>query len=64
MIDENNHLRCDNCKKKLGEELTGRVAIVCPRCKRFNTFDTDKLPKVYSSHKVLGLTRLNEVGTI
>ena len=47
MIDKDGSLRCDNCRKKLGEELTGRVSIVCPRCKRYNVFDTDNLPKVY-----------------
>ena len=56
MIDKDLALRCDGCKKKLGEELTGRVAIVCPRCKRYNVFDTNTLPKQYYSHKVLNLT--------
>jgi len=49
-------LRCEGCKKKLGEELTGRVAIVCPRCKRYNVFDTNTLPKQYRSHKLESLT--------
>ena len=35
MTDE---LRCVKCGKKLGEELNGRVKIVCPRCKTFNSF--------------------------
>ena len=46
-------LRCEGCKKKLGEDLTGRVVIVCPRCKRFNVFDTNK---EYNSAKLLHLT--------
>lgn len=54
MIDYKDYLRCDGCKKKLGEELTGRVAIVCPRCKRFNVFDTNR---EYQSHKLADLTR-------
>jgi len=54
MIDK--ELRCGGCKKKLGEELIGRVAIVCPRCKRYNVFDTNTLPKEYCSHKALSLT--------
>ena len=53
MIDENANLRCDGCKKKLGLHLRGYVEIICPRCKQFNIFDTNKLPKVYYSHKVL-----------
>ena len=55
MIDNNSSLRCDNCRKKLGEELAGRVAIVCPRCKTFCVFDTNKLPKVYYIQEVLAL---------
>ena len=55
MIDKDLSLRCDGCKKKLGQELTGRVAIVCPRCKRYNIFDTNK---EYRSHKALDLTRM------
>ena len=53
MIDKDSALRCNGCNKKLGEELTGRVAIVCPRCKKFNIFNTSK---EYKSHKVLELT--------
>lgn len=53
MIDKDLALRCDGCKKKLGEELTGRVAIVCPRCKRYNVFNSKK---EYQSHRLVGLT--------
>ncbi len=31
-------LRCGNCNKKLGENLDGRIEIVCPRCKQYNVF--------------------------
>jgi len=55
-MTKDEELRCKGCNKKLGEELVGRVAIVCPRCKRYNTFDTNALPKQYSNHKILGLT--------
>ena len=58
MIDKDLALRCDGCKKKLGEELTGRVAIVCPRCKRYNVFDTNE---EYMSHKMLDLTSTKKV---
>lgn len=43
MITENGELRCDNerCNKKLGEikDFNGKLEIVCPRCKRHNTFN-------------------------
>lgn len=42
MIDKDGNLRCDQCGKKLGENLEGRIEIVCPRCKRFNVFDATK----------------------
>lgn len=54
MITSDGSLRCDQCGKKLGSGLIGSVVIVCPRCKRYNTFDlarhlgilqTDKLTK-------------------
>ncbi len=69
MIDSNGNLRCDGygCNKKLGMHLQGRVEIPCPRCKRFNIFDTDKskyytlqhdiINKTYKSHKLLDLTK-------
>jgi phage FluMu protein Com len=38
MIDSNGNLRCDNCGKKLGENLEGRIEIVCPRCHYYNVF--------------------------
>ncbi len=37
MIDE---LRCDGCGKKLGENLQGRLEVVCPRCHRYSVYDT------------------------
>ena len=43
-------LRCGGCKKKLGENLQGRVDIVCPRCKRYNVFISN-----YQSHKLITL---------
>jgi len=52
MIDKQGNLKCDGCGKKLGENLKGRIEIVCPRCKRFNVFDT--LPQ-YISHKAVSL---------
>lgn len=41
-------LRCGNCDKKLGENLQGRVDIVCPRCKHYNVF----ISHDYQSHKL------------
>ena len=32
-------LRCRKCGKKLGADLEGKVAIVCPRCGVFNQFN-------------------------
>jgi len=60
LIDKENNLRCDGCGKVLGRNLNGRVEIVCNRstCKRYNVFDTDRLPKQYFSHKVLDLTSI------
>ena len=57
MIGSDNFLRCDdpNCRKKLAFNLQGRVEIPCPRCKRHNIFDTNRLP--YQSHKLLNLTK-------
>ena len=49
MIDKDQNLRCDGCNKKLGLHLQGYVEMVCPRCKKFNIFDTNKLPKEYSN---------------
>lgn len=54
MIDKNNNLKCDGCAKKLGENLVGTVEIVCPRCKRFNKFDSKKQ---YNSHKLLQVSK-------
>ena len=49
MIDSQGFLKCDGCGKKLGSGLTGQVAIVCVRCKRYNVFDLatslDKIQK-------------------
>ena len=42
MINSKGELRCDKCGKKLAENLEGRVEAVCPRCKHFNVFETDK----------------------
>ncbi len=51
MIDEKGNLRCDQCGKKLGENLEGHIEVVCPRCKRFNVFDNtaslDKKVKIW-----------------
>jgi len=33
-------LRCHKCNKKLGENLSGRFEVVCPRCRYYNVFDT------------------------
>ena len=41
MIDKSGNVRCDGCGKKLGENLNGYLEVVCPRCKRFNVFDTE-----------------------
>jgi len=49
VIDKDQNLRCDGCNKKLGLHLQGYVEMVCPRCKKFNIFDTNKLPKEYSN---------------
>ncbi len=54
MIDEKGNLKCDGCGKKLGENLTGRIEIVCPRCKRYNVFE---VIKEYNSHKLVDLTK-------
>ena len=32
-------LRCKNCNKKLGADLHGKVAIVCPKCGVYNNFE-------------------------
>ena len=45
MIDKDKNIRCDGCGKKLGENLQGRVEIVCPRCKQYNVFTVNKLTK-------------------
>ena len=52
MIDSDGSLRCDGCGKKLGLRVEGRVEIYCPRCKRFNIFNST--PE-YKSHKLLAL---------
>jgi len=46
-------LRCGNCNKKLGENLRGKVDIVCPRCKRYNVFTSNE----YQSHKLISLEK-------
>jgi len=45
MIDQNGGLRCDGCGKKLGENLQGKIEIVCPRCHLFNKFDAKPIDK-------------------
>lgn len=50
-------LRCGNCNKKLGENLQGRVDIVCPRCKRLNVFVSHN----YRSHKLIGVEKRDMV---
>ena len=45
------NLRCNGCGKKLGENLEGRVEIVCPRCKYYNVFESHE----YKSHKLVAL---------
>ena len=52
MIDKDGSLRCDGCGKKLGLRVEGRVELVCPRCKRYNKFEST--PE-YKSHKLLTL---------
>ena len=48
-------LRCSGCNKKLAEgDFQGRVEIVCPRCGKFNAFDSKKQ---YNSHKLTQLTK-------
>jgi len=42
-------LRC-KCGKKLGENLYGRVEIVCHRCGYFNKFTSSTF---YKSHKLI-----------
>jgi len=42
MINSKGELRCDKCGKKLAVNLEGRVEVVCPRCRHFNIFETDK----------------------
>lgn len=44
-------LRCSGCGKQLALKLEGRLEIYCPRCKRFNIFDTG-----YNSHRLVALT--------
>ena len=46
MIDKDKNIRCDGCGKKLGENLQGRVEIVCPRCKRYNKFANQLTKKI------------------
>ncbi len=41
IVPINGDLRCKQCGKKLASALKGRVAIVCPRCSVYNTFETD-----------------------
>jgi len=43
---------CKNCGKKLGENLEGRIEIVCPRCGVFNKFISE-----YSSYKIVPLDK-------
>jgi len=57
MIDYLGALRCNGCRKKLGANLNGQVEIVCPKCNRFNKFDTSEL-KFYT------LTAEGEVVTV
>lgn len=40
MITKKDELRCDNCGKKLGENLQGHLEVVCPRCKHYLVFDS------------------------
>lgn len=61
MIDEDKNLICDGCEKKLGLRLQGYVEIPCPRCKRFNIFDSRKLS--YTSHSAVMLKDMVEVKT-
>ena len=51
MIDKG-ELRCKGCGKKLALKLEGKLEIYCPRCKRFNIFES--APE-YKSHKLLAL---------
>ena len=53
MIDSDNFLRCDGCRKKLAFNLQGRVEIPCPRCKRHNIFDSETLPRVWRGNKAV-----------
>jgi len=53
MINKFGELRCDNCSKKLGFNLEGRVEIVCPKCKYYNIFEK----KNYSNHKLTALDK-------
>lgn len=52
IVPINGDLRCKKCGKKLGSELQGRVAIVCPKCSVYNIFDTG-----YTSHKLTALDK-------
>ena len=54
-IDKQGNLKCDGCGKKLGENLKGRIEIVCPRCKRYNVFTSG-----YNSHKLLSCAIIKE----
>ena len=47
-----NELRCKKCGKKLGADLIGEVAIVCPRCGVYNSFES-VLTNAPNSDKVI-----------
>ena len=49
-------LRCGGCNKKLGENLEGRVEIVCSRCRQYTVFVSE-----YQSHKVITLEKQSVV---
>ncbi len=34
-----NELKCKKCQRKLAENLTGHIEIVCPRCGELNKYD-------------------------
>lgn len=54
MITPNGDLRCDGCGKKLGDNLEGKLEIVCPRCNKFNKFDS---AKAFDMSKKCGIIR-------